>query len=85
MFLFIIYCYVIQNKGINGRVALWSLKLAEYEYQIKLRNGKMHAVPKCVSCLRHRCVISWGEEVELHTLLLSMAGQNYYFRIQSWD
>lgn len=67
-------CWLNQSKDINGRVARWSLKLAEYDYQIKHKSGKMHVVPDCLSRNPHRCVTESEEKEvdEIPTMLLKL-------------
>ena len=35
-------CWLKKIKDPNGRLARWALKLEEFQYQIKFKNGKLH-------------------------------------------
>lgn len=42
-------CWLDRNKDMSGRVGRWALKLMEFQYKIKHKQGRLHVVPDCLS------------------------------------
>lgn len=42
-------CWLERNKDISGRLGRWALKLMEFDYTIRHKQGKLHVVPDCLS------------------------------------
>lgn len=42
-------CWLDKNKDVSGRLGRWALKLMEFEYTIRHKQGKLHVVPDCLS------------------------------------
>lgn len=48
-------CWLHKNKESSGRLARWALKLMEYDYTIRHKQGRLHVVPDCLS--RNPCEV----------------------------
>lgn len=42
-------CWLHRNKDMTGRIGRWALKLMEFKYTIKHKQGRLHVVPDCLS------------------------------------
>ncbi|XP_046685884.1 uncharacterized protein LOC124371579 [Homalodisca vitripennis] len=42
-------CWLDKNRDLSGRLGRWALKLMEFDYKIKHKQGRLHVVPDCLS------------------------------------
>jgi hypothetical protein len=46
-------CWLDKNKDVSGRLGRWALKLMEFDYKVRHKQGRLHVVPDCLS--RNAC------------------------------
>lgn len=56
-------CWLKKNRDSSGRLARWALKLMEFDYEIKHKQGRLHVVPDMLS--RNTCVDCKPEDEDM--------------------
>lgn len=42
-------CWLSRHRDVTGRLGRWALKLMEFQYEVKHKQGKLHVLPDCLS------------------------------------